>query len=206
VQLTIGVNVFPGCRCNGEDGGEFHVVANDLKLQFNGEVVEITNCGEDSSSGAAIRFIEVQGVGTLKGTGKSKVNYGVVAFSAHVEDRCSANLADAVYFRAYAADNTTLLLISGDSANPLNVVPRSVSGNLVIGTTCCEEDNEGGGGEGKGHDNGEGKGKGQGNDKGQGKGNQDQGKGKGNQDQGSHDKGIGGKGKGNNNGGIKGRS
>jgi hypothetical protein len=197
--FTLSATVFPGCRCDKEDSGEFEVVANGLRLQFKGTVAEILDCGEsvDSSSGALINSIEVHGVGTLKGINGNRCNSGLVYFFAHVEDRSAAKLADALYFRAYATDNATLLLISGDTANPANVSPVSVCGNLVVGTDCCQENNQGG----NGHGNGKGPGEGNGNGKGQGKGNQ------GDQDQGNKGKGGNGndqgkgKGWGNNKGG-----
>jgi hypothetical protein len=182
--FTLAATVFPGCRCDKEDSGEFNVVAKGLKLQFRGTVAEILNCGEsvDSACGAVVGSMEVQGVGTLKGIEGNNCNSGLVSFFAHIEDRSEAHLADLVYFRAYAEDNTTLLLISGDTANPANVSPVAVCGNLVIGTNCCEEESQGGGDQGKPHGKG-----GQNHDNGNkgGKGHEDQSdgnKGKGDKD------------------------
>ena len=190
-QFTISATVSPGCRCDREDSGQFTIVANGVKLQLKGEVAEIISCSElvDASSGALIHAIDVQGVGTLKGINGCKSNLGLVYFTAHVEDRTAANLADVIYLRVYAADNTTLLLISGDTANPLNIAPIAItSGNLIVGTDCCEQNKGHGHGEGEG----EGNGKGHDNDEGN-KGN----KGHDNDD---HDKGNkGGKGNGNQN-------
>jgi hypothetical protein len=180
-QFSLAATVFPGCRCDKEDSGEFNVVANALRLQLKGAVAEILDCGEsvDASSGALIRSIEVQGAGTLKGINGCRSNFGLVYFFAHIEDRSDAHLADAVYLRAYAADNTTLLLISGDAANPLNISPIAVcGGNLIVGNDCCEESNQGGKGHDKGKGEGEGKGKGDQGNGNKGKGNQDQGNGK----------------------------
>jgi hypothetical protein len=114
-----------------------------------------------------------------------------VYFFVHAEDcgGCSA-ATDRLYFRAYAADGTTLFLISGDTANPLNVTPITISaGDLKIGTSCCDQ------GEGDKDHGDKDKGKG---DKGKGKdcGNKDNGgkdKGKGNGDKGGNGKDKGGK-------------
>jgi len=204
--FSLSATVFPGCRCDKEDSGQFVVTANGLRLQFKGTVAEILDCGEstDDSSGALIRSIEVQGVGTLKGLNGNRCNAGLVYFFAHVEDRSDAHLADAIYFRAYASDNTTLLLISGDTANPTNISPVDVCGNLIVGSDCCQESNQGGKG-GKGKGEGEGNGKGQGN----GKGNQDEGNGKGNKGNSNSNKGNDndqGNNKGNNKGGLGSKS
>ena len=193
--FTLSATVFPGCRCDKEDSGEFVIVANGLRLQFNGAVAEIVDCNEsvDASSGALIHSIEVQGAGKLKGINGNRCNSGLVYFFAHVEDRSAANLADLVYLRVYAADNTTLLLISGDTANPTNISPVAVCGNLVVGSNCCEENNQGGKGHGKGQGEGEGNGKGNGH----GKGNQDEGNGKGGKGHGNDNQGNKNNGKGN---------
>ena len=193
--FTLSATVFPGCRCDKEDSGEFVVVANGLRLQFKGEVAEIVDCNEsvDSSSGALIHSIEVQGAGTLKGINGNRCNSSVVAFFAHVEDRSAANLPDLVYLRVYASDDTTLLLISGDTANPTDISPVAVCGNLVVGTDCCEENNKGGKGNGKGQGQGEGNGKGNG----KGNGNQDEGNDKGGNGQGNDNQWNKSNGKGN---------
>ena len=189
-QFTISATVSPGCRCDREDSGDFTIVANGVRLQFKGTVAEILSCSEvvDQASGALIHAIDVQGVGTLKGINGCKSNFGLVYFTAHVEDRSDAHLADAIYFRAYAADDTTLLLISGDTANPLNVSPLAITkGNLIVGSDCCEENGHGGKGNGKGEGEG-----GKGHGKGEGEGR----KGKG-REQGDQDNDHGNKGKGN---------
>lgn len=194
-DFSISATVFPGCRCDREDSGEFQITANGLRLQFKGTVAEIISCTEitDTTSGALIHAIDVQGVGTLKGVNGCKSNFGVVAFTAHVEDRSDANLADAIYFHAFASDDTTLLLISGDTDNPLDISPVSItSGNLIVGSNCCENNKGHGHGEGEGNRHGHQNGNGNDNDQGN-KGN------KGNGNQGSDNGNKGNKGNGNQN-------
>jgi len=104
-----------------------------------------------------------------------KANHGVVYFFAHAEDHdhfCKA--PDSLYFHVYGTDGT-LLLIGGDANNPTNVVPVSISsGDLAIGTNCCDTASQGGHGCGGGHGKGPGQGgddQGSGDDKGSGFGN-----------------------------------
>jgi hypothetical protein len=188
--ITFSGKAAPACGCATGDFGSWDVVASALKLHFQGEVLEIMNCGVTDSG---CKFIEFQGAGTLKGTGGNKANCGLVYFFVHAEDcgSCSGT-ADRLYFRAYAADGTTLFLISGDAANPLNVVPITISsGDLKIGTSCCDQEGDKGHGDkGKDKDHG---GKGDCN---KGNGNGDKGKG----DCGKGDKGDKGKDKGKGNG------
>ena len=138
-QITFSGKAIPACGCASGDSGSWDVVSCGLRLHFQGEVLEIVNCGVTESG---CKFIEFQGAGTLKGTGDNKANCGLVYFFVRAED-CGGcgSPADRLYFRAYAADGTTLLLISGDTANPLNVVPITLSGgDLQIGTSCCDQD------------------------------------------------------------------
>ncbi len=169
----------PSCDGTNADHGEWDIVARALKLRFEGSTFDITNCGtdQDASSGAQFRFIEFQGLGTLKGFGGCHANFGVVAFSARAEDRSGCG-ADRLYFRVYTADGTTVLLISSDTSNALDVAPVAISrGNLQISNDCCNpcghpgDHGNKGGNHGNGNGNGNGNGHGNGNGNGHGQGN-----------------------------------
>src|SRR6185436_11551541 len=89
---------------------------------------------DSKSSVSSFSFIEFQGTGTLKGIGKNKVNYGNVQFFARAEDVDEpGHKTDRLYLRVFNSAGTTLLLISADSPNPLNVAPVTIStGNLQM--------------------------------------------------------------------------
>ena len=89
---------------------------------------------DSQSSVSSFSFIEFQGTGTLKGIGKNKVNYGTVQFFARAEDVDEpGHKTDRLYLRVFNSAGTTLLLISADSPNPLNVAPVTIcTGNLQM--------------------------------------------------------------------------
>jgi hypothetical protein len=187
-EFVFAGSAVPACSSTNGDSGEWEVLDCRLRLRFQGSVFEIVNCGQDQDAASnTFHFIEFQGAGTLKGYGGCKANAGLVYFFAHAEDHghCCAS-PDELYFRVYAADDTTLLLIGGDSINPTNVVPIPLSaGCLRIGTNCCESTSQSGNEGEQGH---------------HGNGSCDRGSGKGGDDQGSgDDKGNHGRGNGNGN-------
>ncbi len=193
VQFVFEGTTLPACGSTNGDSGEWDIVATALKLHFQGSVFEIVNCGATQpTSGPDPAFIEFQGAGTLMGICGNKTNYGVVSFYARAEDNGHARKTpDRLYFRVDMADGTTVLLISGDTSNPLNIVPVAISaGDLKISTSCCET----GGNRGNGHGEGEGNGHGEGN--GKGNGNCNNGSGAGHSEGGQ----SGGSGSGNGNG------
>ncbi|HEV2394658.1 MAG TPA: carboxypeptidase-like regulatory domain-containing protein [Verrucomicrobiae bacterium] len=179
-------SALPGCGSTNGDTGEWNLIATCQRLRFEGQVFEITDCGEVQSNGCDYSFIEFQGAGNLTGLGNCHTNYGVVYFSAHAEDHGHSKKApDQLYFRVYGSDGTTLLLIGGDTNNPMDVIPVPLSkGDLDIGHSCCQTTGPEGGENEGGHNH-------------QGQGNCDQGHGNphGNNgdDQGKGDDNHGGK-------------
>ena len=145
-EHSFGGNVFPGCSPTAGQGGQWTDVAHDLKLKFQGTVVTTVNCGNvagipagSTSPVTPFNFIEFSGTGTLKGIGGNDAASIPVLFFARAEDRGEPgkNL-DRYYLRVYTADGTTLLLISGDPANPTNVVPVIINtGNLQMHFRPC---------------------------------------------------------------------
>jgi hypothetical protein len=144
---TFGGVVYPGCNPDAGNGGNWNHVAHALKLHFQGKVIDAVNCGNvpgippgSTSPKTPVNFIEFQGAGTLKGIGGNKANYGEVLFFARAEDRGEPgkNL-DRYYLRVYDSAGTTLMLVSGDSSDPDNVVPAIISGgNLQLHVSSCD--------------------------------------------------------------------
>jgi len=207
----------PACACTNGDSGVWDVVAFNAKLHFEGCVLDIVNCGEVSVTNCAgsTKFIEFQGIGKLKGIAGCRADYGLVYFYARAEDR--GKQGDSLYFRAYSAEGATLLLISGDMSDASHIVPLPLcTGDVKIGTDCCDrgdDDHDGDGHDGDDDDdhdgdNDHGGGKpGHGGHKGKGKGGGDNcNPGNGNGNGGDHGQGGGGnkgKGKGGSKGGRK---
>jgi hypothetical protein len=107
-------------------GGHWTDVAHALNLQFKSTTIDTVQC-------IGTNAMMFTGTGVLKGIGGKKINYGTVSFTAFVEDFGQPGKnADRYYLRVYTG-NTTLLLISGDPANPTNIVPVPISGgNLKV--------------------------------------------------------------------------
>lgn len=153
-DFSFGGNVFPGCSSTAGDGGEWNVIAHNLRLQFKGTVIQSVRCGNvqgippgSTSPITPFNFIEFTGTGALKGTSGNKVNYANVSFYARAEDRAEpgsrgqkkAAAVDRFYLRVYSADNITRLLISGDPSNPTNIVTVPLStGNLQLHVSSCD--------------------------------------------------------------------
>jgi hypothetical protein len=78
--------------------------------------------------------INFSGSGILKGFGNNKTNYGSVYFTARAEDHGQPGRnSDRYYLRVYTSDGVTRLLVSGDQANPTNIVTGPISaGNLQL--------------------------------------------------------------------------
>jgi hypothetical protein len=138
--FTYGGVVNPGCSPTAAGGGNWNVVAHLARLHFQGLDIQVVDCGNvpghngSTSPKTPFSFIEFQGVGTLKGIGGNKANYGAVHFFAHAEDLGEPGKnVDRLYLRVFDSSGTTLLLISADPANPLDVAPVVVStGNLQM--------------------------------------------------------------------------
>ena len=145
-EHSFGGVVYPGCNPKSAGGGNWNHVAHSLGLHFKGTEMGVVTCGNipgippgSQSPKTPFNYIEFQGTGTLKGIGGNQADYGQVYFFAHCEDRHEPGKGvDRYYLRVYAADGTTLLLVSADSANPLDVAPVAIStGNLQIHVSSC---------------------------------------------------------------------
>jgi hypothetical protein len=136
---TFAGNIFSRISPSMIQGGNWVDVAHNLNLMFQSTTIESVRCGELPTTPSNRRFptasfIEFSGTGTLKGIGGNRMASIPVLFTARVEDRGQPGMGvDRYYLRVFTADGTTLLLVSGDPANPANIVPVPISsGNLNI--------------------------------------------------------------------------
>lgn len=143
---NFGGNVYPGCSSTAGDGGQWTDISRVAKLRFQGTVVQTVDCGNvvgyppgSSSPVTPFNLIDFTGFGTLKGIAGNKADYGTVYFTARAEDHAEpGRQIDRYYLRVYAADGTTLMLVSGDTSNPTNIVTVPIStGNLQLHESSC---------------------------------------------------------------------
>lgn len=138
---TFGGVVNPGCSPTAAGGGNWNNIDHAAKLHFKGLTIQVVNCGNvpgyppgSKSPVTPFNFIDFQGVGTLTGIGGNKANYGVVNFYARAEDHGEPGKGvDRYYLRVFDSAGNTLLLVSANPANPLDVAPVTIStGNLQL--------------------------------------------------------------------------
>ena len=132
---NFGGHVSPVSSMNGMIQGEWTHIAHNLKLQFHSTEIQTVTCG--TVPGTSFEFIEFSGLGVLKGIAGKKAKFTPVLFVVRAEDHGQPGRnADRYYIRVYLPDGTTLLLVSGDPANPANIVTVPISsGNLNIQAT-----------------------------------------------------------------------
>ena len=155
-QFTFSGSAFSPCDLNNGVTGEWNILARDLRLHFTGSVFVIGDCGEQTnSSGVVTRFIDFQGAGNLIGFHGPKTRFGVVTFTGRAEQNGhSRQNPDRLYCRVDTANGTTVLLISGDTSNPSNVVAVALStGEVKIDTNPCQ--GSGGNDDGQGNHDGD---------------------------------------------------
>lgn len=152
---SFGGNVFPGCSPTAGDGGQWNHIAHDLKLHFQGWVINNVVCGNVSgippgstSPVTPFNYIEFQGTGTLKGIKGNNVLYENVTFFARAEDRNEPGnekasqpgggaFIDKYFLRVNDAGGTTRLLVDLDG-DPATVDPVTITGgNLQLHISSC---------------------------------------------------------------------
>lgn len=102
--------------------GKWKDVSHNLRLIFESTSVQSVICGNGT--------IDFSGSGTLKGTGPMNHAESEVSFTAHVENptlQPKNKRAIGYYLRVFAADGTTLELVSTDPANPADVAPVPIT-------------------------------------------------------------------------------
>lgn len=99
--------------------GQWRDVSHNLRLMFESTSVQSVICGTN-------RSIDFSGTGTLTSAAPKNRGETNVSFTAEVENLTSEKgnkPAAAYYLRVFAADGTTLELVSTDPANPTDVAP-----------------------------------------------------------------------------------
>lgn len=145
-QHSFGGVVNPGCNPNAAGGGNWNDVDHAAQLHFKGLDMEVVTCGNvpgyprgSRSPRTPFNYIDFQGVGRLTGIGRNHTDYGFVLFYARCEDhREPGKGADRYYLRVYDADGNTLMLISANPANPLDIAPLAIAtGNMQMHISGC---------------------------------------------------------------------
>lgn len=138
--FNFGGVVNPGCSPTAAGGGNWNTIDHTQDLHFRGRNIQVVDCGNvpgfngSTSPVSPFTFIEFQGVGTLTGIGGNKADFGTVNFFAHAEDLGEPGRGvDRLYLGVFDDSGTTLLLISADPSNPLDIAPVTIStGNLQM--------------------------------------------------------------------------
>lgn len=127
-------HVFAGTvsgRASGNPRGHWRDASQRLNLRFASTSVESVSC-EIPDATSSFNVLQFTGRGTLRRIFGRRVNFGEVLFTARVEDH-GPGARDGYYLRVYSADGTTLMLVSGDPANPENIATVPISGgNLRV--------------------------------------------------------------------------
>ena len=137
--------VNPGCR-GSETGGNFEAVWRPGNLRFRAIDIAVVNCGNlpglppgSMAPRTPYNFIDFEGVGTLKSFTGNRTDHGIVRFSARAVDGGQPGRKDRLYLRVFDGADRTLLLISGNPANPLDVAPLNLSsGNQQLHVSGCD--------------------------------------------------------------------
>jgi hypothetical protein len=138
--------VFKDCKPGGH-WGDWSDVSQQSGLRFKSSRIETVTFGELPGATAHHKplkcmpaFVELSGTGTLKGIAGNKTDFGPVRFFARCEDCVGTGVEDRYYLRVYGSGGVTLLLVSGDEANPLVVAPVTISlGIFEVQRDECEE-------------------------------------------------------------------
>src|SRR6185503_17790652 len=128
--FSFGGVVNPGCSPTAAGGGNWNVVWHAGNLHFKGLDIEVITCGNvpgsppgSTSPKTDFNYIDFQGVGTLKGNGGNKADFGSVQFTARAVDLGEPGTADRLYLRVFNSANETLMLISANPSNPTEIAP-----------------------------------------------------------------------------------
>jgi len=141
-DFSFGGVVNPGCSPTAAGGGNWNVVDHLDSLHFKGLEIEVIGCGgsPDKAPPVDVNTIDFQGTGTLKGIADNSMPTTEVCFIGHAEDHGEPGGGnDRLYLRVFDCDTgETLMLISADPDDPLDVAPVAIStGNLQIHTSGC---------------------------------------------------------------------
>jgi hypothetical protein len=141
-DYSYGGVVNPGCSPTAAGGGNWNVVDHLQGLHFKGLNISVIGCSgvPDKAPPVDVNIIDFQGTGTITGFGGNTTPQTAVCFVGRAIDNGEPGGGkDQLYLRVYdCTSGAILMLISTDSANPLDVAPVSIStGNLQIHTSSC---------------------------------------------------------------------
>jgi hypothetical protein len=141
-DFNFGGVVDPGCSPTAAGGGNWNVVDHSNGLHFKGLLIQVIGCGgsPDKAPPVNVNIIDFEGTGTLAGIGGNSTPETAVCFRARAEDHGEPGGGkDRLYLDVYDCQTgASLMLISSDPANPMNIAPVPIStGNLQIHTSGC---------------------------------------------------------------------
>jgi hypothetical protein len=160
-QISFGGNVNPGCSPTAGDGGQWNHLDHGRKLHFQGQSIEVTDCGNVSgippgstSPVTPYNYIEFRGTGRLNplaGYKPAAPLPATVCFTARAEDRNEPGSSgqrdgariDRYFLRVTNCETGATLLflsqgsVSGDVADdtPITIT----DGNLQLHVSSCAQ-------------------------------------------------------------------
>ncbi len=140
--FSFGGVVNPGCSPTAAGGGNWNVVDHLQGLHFKGENITVVDCHgvPTKSPKVTVNIIDFVGTGTIVGVEGNTAAKQAVCFTGQAIDNADGGSGkDQLYLRVYDCNTgATLMLISADNANPLDVAPATIStGNLQIHQSSC---------------------------------------------------------------------
>jgi hypothetical protein len=140
--FSFGGVVNPGCSPTAAGGGNWNVVDHAQGIHFKGEDITVVDCTgvPTRSPKVTVNIIDFVGTGIIQGVEGNKLPKTPVCFTAEAIDNSEPGHGkDQLYVRVYDCNSgATLMLISADRANPLDVAPATIStGNLQIHQSGC---------------------------------------------------------------------
>jgi hypothetical protein len=136
VEHSFSGSISPKLNKKGFRQGKWTHLARALNLRFQSTEIDSVSCSQVAgiSGISVVNAFDFTGRGVLRALRGRKQPSTPVFFTAHVEDGGTPGAGkDAYYFRAYNEAGDTLLLVSGDPANPENITPVLISkGNLRV--------------------------------------------------------------------------
>ncbi len=143
-NYSYGGVVNPGCSPTAAGGGNWNVVDHLQGLHFKGLDIAVLDCSgvPDKAPKVNVNIIDFAGTGTIKGVDGNPLPLTPVCFLARAIDKGEPGGGkDMLYLNVFnCTTKKTLLLISADPGDPLDVAPVAIStGNLQIHTTGCNK-------------------------------------------------------------------
>jgi hypothetical protein len=140
--FSFGGVVNPGCSPTAAGGGNWNVVDHIQGLHFKGQNITVVDCTgvPTKSPKVTVNIIDFVGTGIIEGVEGNTLAKTPVCFTGQAIDNADGGKGkDQLYIRVYdCTSGNTLLLISADPSNPLDVAPATITtGNLQIHQSSC---------------------------------------------------------------------